>query len=113
MIDSPPPFDRHNLHDAHIQAISFEWSAGRLIISVAAFLDGLNADALPCELRWSGVRDFHVERSLPWGVSNCINAARFLAPHHYELEMQSGDTFTIDADNFDLHRVSSLANPKA
>jgi hypothetical protein len=85
-----------NLHDAVLERIELHWEDGILSIALTRVPGG------PVVLTASGLRDFSVSRRQEWGPSVFVNEARVRrdgeAAIEMDIEMQSGDTITVVAD---------------
>ncbi len=77
----------HDLHDATLKDIKFDWESGELLLSVEA----RKGDAT---FSFQDVVSLDVSRRLPWGPSVLINGVTD-SVDRCEIEMQSGDTISI------------------
>jgi hypothetical protein len=93
------PLDR--MHDATLISIQFDWESGTCI---ASFRGSPNLPGGPFRLRWSGVSDLHVPRTLDWGPSISVLSAVENPKGHFALTLQSGDVVTILADSQTLEQ---------
>jgi len=83
------------LHDATLDAITFNWAHGSC---VAEFAGAPMLPRGPFRLLWSSVTDLHVPRTLEWGPSVSVLSAAEVAPGFFELHLQSGDVVTLRAE---------------
>jgi hypothetical protein len=80
------------LHDAVVESVSLDWTTGELHVVVSPVGPGELF-----VLSFRDVSSVEIPREMPWGRSSSINAARTVTPSGFELEMQSGDTWRIQA----------------
>jgi len=93
------------LHDATLVRIALDWERGTADVELRL---GGNDEGL-WMLSAHGVRKLECPREQPWGPSVSVNQARTLrvpqgAGARLELEIQTGDTLVIDADEFTMER---------
>ena len=94
------------LHDATFLAVELNWSDGTCIMEIR------HSELSDCTLVFTGVSNLALQRTQPWGSSLSINSATQKASGMYEIEMQSGDLFKIDALDVKLARTEMAALPK-
>ncbi len=92
-----------DLHDAVLQRLSVDWSAGTLEVELLLRGGG------PASIVAEGVIMFRCPKREPWGRSIHINDARGPGPIYaeahilsLELEMQSGDLIEVEAKSITL-----------
>jgi hypothetical protein len=85
------------LHDATLESAAFDWNSGelRLVLSLVAEDD-------TAVLSFMETTRFSAVREQPWGKSVSLNEARALAGGAFEVELQSGDTWKIQAPSWSL-----------
>jgi hypothetical protein len=86
------------LHDATLVSVDFAWGIGVCNLWLEHGQQG------SCVLTFAGVSNITLPRLQPWGRSSSINSARKIEDNRYEIEMQSGDLLTIDANSASLRR---------
>lgn len=84
------------LHDATLVAVHLSWADGTCIMTLK---DSKLSD---CTLTFFGVSNLVLPHANPWGPSCFINSACQRSKGKYEIEMQSGDVFTIEANDVRL-----------
>jgi hypothetical protein len=80
------------LHDAVVKSACMDWTSGELRI----VLGPIGPEELVV-LSFRDVSMLQIPRAMPWGPSSSVNSARTAGSSSYELELQSGDTWQIDA----------------
>ena len=80
-----------SLHDATLRSVLLNWKEGRCSFNLST------AEAPECSLEFSGVSQLAIPRELPWGPSVSVNGFTCLGTGVYELELQSGDVLSIEA----------------
>ena len=83
------------LHDALVKSAALEWTSGELRV----VLGPIGPDELVV-LSFREVSNIEIPRTQPWGRSASINAARTVSPATYELELQSGDVWRVNATHW-------------
>ncbi len=89
-----------NLHDATLRRIELDWAARRVVIDAVA-------DTGEVRIVANKVRRLSCPREDPWGPSASILRLRQQtlsgeSPARLEIEMQSGDVISIDAESFEV-----------
>lgn len=88
--------DIPNLHDAVLESVAVEWEAAEAVIVVTRVPGG------PLRLRARGLRRFVLSHEEVWGPSVYINQVTAEIDERglvvLEIEMQSGDTVSVVAD---------------
>ena len=82
-----------SLHDATLRSVSLNWKEGRCSIYLST------ASAPDCSLEFSAVSKLAIPRELPWGPSVSVNGFTHLGNGVYELELQSGDVLSVEAQS--------------
>ena len=85
------------LHDATLDSAALDWRSGELRIVLNA-----SAEESPAVLSFQQTTKFHAAREQPWGRSVSINEARTLPDGVVEIELQSGDIWSIHAASWSL-----------
>lgn len=85
--------DDIDLHDATLVAIHLTWAEGTCVLTLR------HGQLSNCTLTFTGVSDLVLPRAQPWGPSHSIDSVSQRVNGKYEIEMQSGDLFTIDAND--------------
>lgn len=86
--------DELPLHDGTLKSLHFAWDDGQVVLQIALH------DAPESMLIFKDVKSLEVPCQQPWGRSASINQARMTAVSTFEVEMQSGDTIRITADDW-------------
>jgi hypothetical protein len=84
------------LHDATLVAVNLIWENGTCVMTIR------HSQLSNCTLTFKDVSNLVLPRTQPWGPSQSINSVSQRIKGQYEIEMQSGDVFTIDAGDVKL-----------
>lgn len=84
-----------NYHDATIVGIDVDWAAGTFVIGLRP------VGAREIEIHGVGMRDCVIPRHQPWGSSVSVNHL-LRSENTLTIEMQSGDTLTLEAKQIDF-----------
>jgi hypothetical protein len=85
------------LHDATLESIEILWESRICICK----LRQASPDQKTTVLRFTGVTEVHVPHSNPWGPSSSVLEVSETV-HSFKIEMQSGDTVSIEAIAVDV-----------
>jgi hypothetical protein len=88
--------DDFGLHDATLVAVHLTWADGTCVMMVR------HSQLSDCTLTFTGVSNLVLPRTQPWGPSQSINSVSQQSNGQYEIEMQSGDVFRIEASDVKL-----------
>lgn len=98
------------LHDATLHRIEFNWLEARVRIELTAMLAGGNEPGRFTVVA-TGATRLEAPRELSWGASASVNELRCTAVPggaiRLEIEMQSGDTLRVDAQDVTTERGPS------
>jgi hypothetical protein len=100
-----PAIEELPLHDAIVKKIVYRWNAKIIEFELLAFIEN-GKDATQHILRFGGVSNFNFPHTSPWGESSCINEATGMSGE-FSIEMQSGDTISISAENCSFEPIAS------
>lgn len=105
-MDSPAHSLWQNLHDATLVSLSLNWASGEARLELRAGL----SSAARLLIEADGTALLQCPRRCPWGESVSINEVRgpINAPHagmHLEIEMQSGDVLTLEAEAIRIRAI--------
>lgn len=85
------------LHDATLESIEVLWESRICICK----LRQASPDRKTIVLRFTGVTEVHIPHANPWGPSiSVLEVSETL--HSFKIEMQSGDTVSIEAIAFEV-----------
>ena len=85
-----------DLHDATLVTVHLIWEEGACVMTLK------HSQMSDCTLTFTGVTNLSLPRAQPWGPSQSIQSAIQRIEGKYEIEMQSGDLFKIDASDVKL-----------
>src|SRR3954462_9101064 len=92
-----------HLHDTTLVRLEVTWASGEALLH-------LNSSPEDVQIKATGLWRLEVPRHQPWSRSVSINGVKgFPLPdgkhHRLEIEMQSGDTIVLEAENFQLTEI--------
>lgn len=96
-------FDSIPLHEALVSTVVIDYNSKKITINVKA-LSPESLLPVHCSICWEDYRTVSLPRMEPWGPSNSINSQRRLG-NIFEIEMQSGDTIRIEANEFSFVQI--------
>lgn len=93
----------NDLHDATLVRLDVIWDPGEVLLFLEAWPEDI-------QIKVTGLWRLEVPREQPWAHSVSINSVKgFALPdgkhHRLEIEMQSGDTIILEAENFQLTEI--------
>ncbi len=98
-------FGEWPLHDAVLHELSFNWKERRCVVTLEAFVRGLDQDAELYHIRFDDVSDLRIPIQEPWGkqAESYVNTQR-QEGDRFVFELHSGDEIEVRAGKASLSR---------